>query len=448
MLFAFHFSVACLANYAVLRRVSGAVRLAWLVYVTSYTITTVLGATIIGLRPAILDTIALSFGLDTRAIQSIDTFRYWLLLYAPLEIPAFVILACHRLRFGAKKIIATTRSHVDIDAVSYLTVVAALSAYCFGLLYRHNYLGNIFLSIQNARDYQSLIVLRTGAMEDLHTIFYGIVYMAFPTMSLVALWQAFAKRSSVWRVLFSITLCATVILSLSIVLKGPLVLYIMTLCLGSVVLRLVRPVTLVAVGIACVFAVTALQVLLTGSWSLAATAFLLIFRMAHGVPYYVALFPGKVGFLGTNHGLGLLGIGGANNDNLLVFDHMYPNINWVQGATAAPSHLRAYSQGGYPAALAVLFITACLIVLLGRWRERSGGPVAFAAYVQGLVAIYYLTQTSLRGILVESYSVVFIALPLAAVLALTQIVRLAAAGVQREVESCKDRTPMRPKLNS
>jgi hypothetical protein len=123
-------------------------------------------------------------------------------------------------------------------------------------------------------------------------------------------------------------------------------------------------------------------------------------------------------------------------DNLVIFDYMYPGVYWTQGAAAGASHIRAYTQGGVVWACVAVVITWLFIRLLGRMRKSLSGPVGFAVLVQSGVTLYYLTQTSLRGAVLESYGLIWGVIPLVALVLLSSTLRIATiSNLGRSVHS-------------
>jgi hypothetical protein len=90
---------------------------------------------------------------------------------------------------------------------------------------------------------------------------------------------------------------------------------------------------------------------------------------------------------------------------------MYPTT--PGGAMAAPAHVQAYAEGGFINALAALAVVGLAIIGVAFLHRRSGrGALAHAAYVQGLVTVYYLTQVSLRGAVWHSFGILWCVLAL------------------------------------
>jgi hypothetical protein len=121
------------------------------------------------------------------------------------------------------------------------------------------------------------------------------------------------------------------------------------------------------------------------------------------------------------------------NDNVRVFQYMYPQVLWVQGAAAAPAHVRAFAQGGFTAAIFVLLLTGVLIALIGRLKNVSDRPLLFGLYIQGLICLYFLTQTSLRGAFIESYGLKYACFALGMLWVTRKVVAAAIGNIRAEL---------------
>jgi hypothetical protein len=102
---------------------------------------------------------------------------------------------------------------------------------------------------------------------------------------------------------------------------------------------------------------------------------------------------------------------------------MYPQVTWAQGAAPAAAHVRAYSQAGMPFALVNLAIVGIVIKAAGGLRSRIHGPISFALYLQLLIFLYFVTQTSLREAIISCYGIFW------AVIALLPLIFLQPAGM-------------------
>jgi hypothetical protein len=378
------------------------------VYLGSYVLTTTIGASLIGLTSGKNIWAVLNPTMDISLLRDTGSFTYWLLLYSPLIfVPVFVAILGTKPRTW--KIFSKLRevSLMEVNIYAYAATLGIISTYCFLQLYRSGYLQNITWSFHVAGDYEALILRRSEMMTTLGSAYYGLVYVSLPTLSHIALYQAVKKSTLAWRLMFLCCAVVNVYMCLSIVLKGPLLIYFFQIALGLVVLRVVRGWVLAISAVGGVLLLSAIQSLYLSDWTTLATVSLIIFRMADSFPFYVNLFPRYLSFTGWNYGLGLFGLGIPIDDNLRVFDYMYPSVDWVQGASAAPAHVRAYALSGMLSAIAALFLIALFIVCIAAMKRNLGSALQFGLYLQLLISLYYLTQGAIRSILVESYGVIF-----------------------------------------
>jgi heme/copper-type cytochrome/quinol oxidase subunit 4 len=140
----------------------------------------------------------------------------------------------------------------------------------------------------------------------------------------------------------------------------------------------------------------------------------LLLRMPSAYLYYLECFPGTVPFFGSDWLGSLTGHGVDPATPFVIARYMYPDA--IAGAAmAAPAHVQAYAEGGVLNALFAVGAVAVIVALAGKLYRRSReGAVMHAAYIQALVALYYLTQTSFRGAIWHSYGYVWSAGALAA----------------------------------
>src|SRR5205085_9737597 len=97
------------------------------------------------------------------------------------------------------------------------------------------------------------------------------------------------------------------------------------------------------------------------------------------------------------------GTGADPGSPFVVARYMYPDA--LNGAAmAAPAHVQAYAEGGVlNAMLAVAAVGVLLAVVAYLHRRSAASAIWHGLYMQGLVAVYYSTQTSFRGLLWHSY---------------------------------------------
>lgn len=420
-------SIACTRLFC--RRGDPRTNLLYGVYAVSYLITVVIGAVVLGLSTGdVWD--ALNFGVDVSPLAQ-PGFTYWCLLFSPFVIVPSVISIAPKTTENRNQ--AANNSTTPMSIPGFALVFTIFSSFCFVQLYFAGALPNMFDAIR-VQDYQDLILARADLLSVAKTPFYGVIYMSLPALCCLAMFQMFRTKQNRWRIAFIASVLVTAVLSLSIRMKGPALLLFMLLVLGRHVLKGFHLFRMALATLAAFVGFTVWQGLFYSGWTAVGSVYMVFFRMAHGFPFYVSLFPHRISYLGSNYGLALLGIGGGNNDNLLVFDQMYPAITWVQGAVASPAHVRAFAQAGLGYALFSLCVVGLIIAGLAWLRNWKTSPYQFAIFSQAILVAYYLSQTSIRGILVESFSIMFGLVAIGAVWSLNALTNLAARNVSAEVD--------------
>jgi hypothetical protein len=432
----FHF--VCFALLAVVAlafawlRVDRAARMPLLVYCGTYGFTTLIGATIIGLRgPAFLDT--LNYSLDSTILPDLDGIKYWGLLYAPLILPPLCLaltrsqparLPSTGARSTPAEIKRSAAASDRLGVVPFLLGFGLLTGYCMFRLAAAGYGNNLSAWSSLKGDYISLILLRTSMATSLGSVFFGLVYIAIPCLSQCAMYQYLRSGRSVWKFVFLLTVAVTGVLCVWIMMKGLLLIYLLFLGIGLIELKVVKPRVFILIVAGVLGVLTVLQGFFSDNWSFSDSASLAVFRMASSYPYYVSLFPDVIPYGGLDLGLHLLGLAKPNTDAIDVWAYMYPSIHWVQGATPAAAHMRAYAEGGVVYSLVMLVGIGFLLRAVTTFRQRVEGPFAYALYMQALVFLYYLTQTSIREAVISCYGFFWAVVAIGLVQMLSQLDRM------------------------
>lgn len=381
---------------------------AWLpltFYCGFYFVTTLVGATLIGLSDSkCLE--PLGWGLDFKVLRDVNNIRYWCLLFMPMIVPPALVIGFARSRIienGVKNV--ASRLNAAPSQLGFLTVYCLWSGYCLGKLYITGQIGTIFKWQSHRGDYVSMILQRTEMASMLGSVFFGLIYITLPMLSFYALYCCAKERGFAWKVIFCFSAMTTALISLSLMQKGPVLLFFVFIGIGLVELNVIRIRSLAIVGLGLVFFLTTLQRFMADNWSYEQTFNLIVFRMAHSYPYYLNIYPDMLPFFGLDLGLHLIGMGEIASDNNIVFEYMYPSCDWVQGAAPGPAHVRAYGQGGLPFALVTLMLIGLGIKMAGVLRRYIAGPLSFSLYMASLVCMYFLTQTSAREALLSCYGI-------------------------------------------
>jgi len=395
------------------RYASTGLRLPLGIYCGAYLLTTVIGATIIALPGGTELWIEYNGDADTTVLHAFTNARYWFLLYSPFLIPPFVAMTAERIRL-VPSTRTVNRRPPEITFLAFAIVFALLAGYCFLTLSINGYLGDAAGIFRLGGDYVSVIQLRTEIFSNLGRTFFGLLYVGLPVLSHVAFYQALKLRTHKWRFAFVFSVFTICILVLLTAQKGPLILYFLSLTIGYSIIRRTRIWAITAAALTCLAMLNAFQIFVLGDWSVLQSAFLVIFRMANAFPFYCSLYPEVLHFTGIDVGLDLVGVVPRPTENEIVFNYMYPDVDWVQGAAPAPAHLAAYVQGGLPFAVATLMLIGIAVAVVARAGRRLESSLSYGAYIGGLFFLYYLTQITLRGALITNYGLAWAAVVLVA----------------------------------
>lgn len=372
-------------------------------YLAIYGLTTLVG----GLWMSATDGGALSdlqWGVDISVLTNFGGLRYWSLLFAPFIVPAVTIVLLKP--FHCESLLAAPLQSIPqrISPIALLGVSTFFFGYCFMRLAMAGCLFNFLQWLNTGGDYLGMIATRQST-ESLGSVFFGITYIALPTLSFAALYQYRLYRNWSWLGVLLALVSGTIFINMELMQKAPMLLFLMFLGIGLMELRLLAYRNMLWMLVGLVACVTFLQSLVLNDWSTAQSMQLLIFRMAHSFPYYVNLYPDVMPYAGIESGFHLVGMGSPATDCWDVFNFMYPQVTWAQGAAPAAAHVRAYSQAGMPFALVNLAIIGIVIKATGGLRSRITGPISFAFYLQLLILLYFVTQTSLREAVISCYGI-------------------------------------------
>lgn len=149
-----------------------------------------------------------------------------------------------------------------------------------------------------------------------------------------------------------------------------------------------------------------------------------VFRMAVGIPYYVQIFSDpdqRCGIVRPTFS-GLL-TPQPCYPATKVFAVIYPAITYTTGSQPAGVSLSGYAEGGLFYAVLATVIAGSLIGLISI-LARGNDPMNIATQVAGCLYAYYVTQVPLMATLLDSYGLVWLIAPLAAMRALTWMISI------------------------
>lgn len=381
-------------------------RLPLYLYLGTYLITIFIGSLFLGLNFSFAWQVLQEYGIDINAFNHEFDWQYWALLFSPILIPIWCILLSELLpAFSSVFFSIPEKFEFNINYKTYIIVLCLLSVYCAIWLYQfyaiyYQPLTHTTLLISY---YDNLIQLRSHIFMFLPGKFFGLIYMGFPALSYLSLYQANKSRAIKWLFGFIITTllgCAFILLTFQ---KYPAFVFLLILMIGLVDLKIVRTKMLILAPILLVILLSIYQYYLLSGWRFIDGFNLITFRMASSFPFYVKVFPHILPYQGIDYCLNFIGIGHRPMDNLIIFKIMYPELKNFVGSAAAPAHLIAYSQGGPIYSYITIFIIGLGLIIVSKLMQHNKGPVSFSMAMLGMMALYYINSMSLRGILFTSY---------------------------------------------
>jgi hypothetical protein len=379
-----------------------------LVFCIAYLITVAIGATLIAMPHNYLtQKILKTYGITRELFDKNLGPGYHFLLYIPFIIPITIVLLLHRYVDKLKMRIPGFFNS-QINLLAYCCVLAVISIYLWSVIAIEFKVSNVMTLFQHSL-YKQSILMRAAVEKSAGAIFYPLLYMSLPTLSHIALFQWQRFRSRIWLIVFLISAINIILLVLCTLQKGPLVVYALSIALGIYVLNPKRIYALIVGACVGMVIITGYQYfLLSHSWHLLNSLNLVIFRTAASFPFYYLIYPDVIPFSGPDFALDLLGLTEhPAKDNLIIFHYMYPYVSWVQGAAAAPSHMVAYSQGGYTLAILTLLLIGILVLGIGCFARELTQPIPFAFFTQNLISLYWLTQVPVRSALLTGYGMLW-----------------------------------------
>jgi hypothetical protein len=405
-------TVSALVWIVTWRNAAPDLRMPLIFYAGIYGITTLVGATLIGLYGIpLID--SLNWELDVGTLLDLDSFTYWGILFSPMVfVPFCSLLLSTRLLGRAKARPACPPRGGKVSLIALVVVFASASGYCCFALFQNGY-----LQIENwfriEGDYQSQILMRTEILDSFQARFFGIIYNLLPGLTYCAVHQCVRRPSAAWYATLAGFSLVTATLSLATMQKSIVLLFLLMLAVGLVELKVLRWKTFAVAALGLFIALTAMQVwLLPWEWRVIDTVKLIMFRLGSSYPYYLNIYPRWQPHLGVDLGLSLLGLASRPDNYRVVNDFMYPSITWVQGAATAPAHVCAYAEGGPVYALLMSPFIALFVTAASLLRQDLRSPFRFAFYMQMLISLYNLANMSLVDTLFSSYGMMWTALGL------------------------------------
>jgi len=374
------------------------------VFVVFYVLTTAIGASVLAV-PLIRDLWAATYPtMDSKWISPGDSAGYWLMVWGPLPLTGAAALLLYPYARKPATVVARLLGQ-RVDLLAATLVATAMCVYCWTNLGVHGYLGVSLLNSDLIGLYRENILLRTEMFTSLGTLHFAAVYMGIPAIAILAYCNAVRSRTPGWWLLFVVLALNLFLLYSATLTKANVLVFGIQVVIAAQILGVVGARGLLLAAVSGVLVLTVLSALLSGigALDLALTGYNIIFREASDVPFYLAVFPAQLPFIGIDLGLGAFGLGPTVASNFEVANFMYPHETWVQGAAPAAAHVMAYGQAGYPWALVTMVLMGLWIAFTGQLRRWVGNPVVFSAFIGAVTTCYYLTQVDFVGAFNVSY---------------------------------------------
>lgn len=385
----------------------------WGIYISSYFITTVVGAFWIGL-PNGIDLISAVYPfLDTGLIEGEIDALYWFMLFIPVNLTGIFLLATQKYTFIWERVllsICKIKCNESANFFSSATITVFLIAYGAILLDKYDSLFNLSAAFSGVYDFKETMLHRESLMNKMNgrfLWFYEISYCMLPALSWISLFYLSKSFKQKWFFIFILQFASSAFFLLSSFQKAPILIYLFSIFICLLLLRkinLKRTIFFAAVGLSFL---TYMQSYYVDDWSFLDSIAHFVFRVGSSFPYYLYIYNEIVDYQAFNYGFGLFGLGVTAVDNLVVFNYMYPDVTWTQGSSTAAAHIRAYTMGGVGPSVLSLFLVSLFIHFIAKLGPLINNPLVFSFVVQGFVALYFFSQTSIRGALLESHGLIW-----------------------------------------
>ncbi len=395
-------TAALLCAAYLLRRAPVPLRAPLGVFLTFYVLTTCIGATILAV-PLIRDLWAATYPtMDSKWITPGDSWGYWFMVWGPVLVTSAAALWFYPFMREPAMVIRHWLGR-RVDVLTATLVGAVMCVFCFVNLSLHGYSSVGLFASEGF--YRENIALRVEMFDSLGTLHFAAIYMGIPAIAILALCNAARTRKPSWWSLFAALSAALVLLYAATLTKANVLIYGIETVVAAQILGIMRLRGLISAVVGGVLVLTVSNALLAGgdALDLAISGYNIIFREASDVPFYLAVFPAQLPFVGIDLGLGAFGIGPSVPSNQMVANFMYPHETWAQGAAPAAAHVMAYAQAGYPWSFVTMLLMGAWIAVAGQMRRLVRNPVVFSAFIGAVTACYYLSQGDLVGTFNVSY---------------------------------------------
>lgn len=296
-------------------------------------------------------------------------------------------------------------------------IVALISLYSAGS----------FSNISSWTSYNSWVNARWSLFNQLSFFEFVNFYMWLPTLAALVL--LIKPNSNSTKIIRWLPMLLTIGVDILLYQKKPILLTLIV-CFGAIWVHnlLINPKhftrTLITAFIAAVSAILVYTVIVSvpnlGNSSTTTTrtdnelnlsrfnyaVFSLIARSPGPVLYYPVVFPKQHEFYSFDIGQNMLGFGKMPDDNLVIWQAMYPN---QPGGATAPINFVFYSQGGLGVVYIGMFIVGMLIALCWHLTLNSKGGIYLRSLfgISLLVYSMHLSIDSLRNTTSVTYGYIW-----------------------------------------
>jgi hypothetical protein len=383
------------------------------VYAAAYVMTYAIGAVIIGLSGDDLVSSYIQSGLAIPDAAGDVPLRYWLLVLGPLAIPLPLVAILQRRRRSIPKPRHRFEPGMGQFFLLGASVVGVLAVLLQGTNILSFYRGD-FSELYG--DYSGIVDSRLQLFDSVNGQAFGLIYSALPALSHVALFNARNRRSKAWMVMFVAWTALTAWCLAGTYQLAPLAVFVIALVLsaeqlGYFTLNARRAFFVIGGLFGMILVANAVK---SGRFDLLDAMSAFIFRMPLAFPFWITAFPDSIPFSGIDWTGPLFGRGPDPGNSFVIAQYMYPRSP-LGSAMTAPAHVSAYAQGGLMYSIVMMIVIGLIVAGVSRLRGIAGSSsVWHAMYIQSLVMLYYLTQSSLRGAIWDSYGLYWSIVVLAA----------------------------------
>lgn len=352
-------------------------------------------------------------GRDHDLIMNFKRYETSFFLMLPSVLLSLIIFVLSKTSFTMIRKKLPTLNLGNTNLLSVCVVVNLIFLYLIYCIIENDLLSNSIYMFTNIGDYHGIINARMNSFSKLSSVYFGMIYVGLPFLSWLCLYKYKLTFCKKWMILLLYTSFIIFIGILATSQKSPIIVYFLILGICYSFLFGVKFKVFILTGSLLFILYTMFMIITVDAWQVFNGFYHVTTRVAKSFPYYFEIYPKYEEYLGINYGLGILGIGVSLNDNLTVFNYMQNDkFKFIEGAVAASLPVRFYAQGGYPLYFLGIFMIFLIILTFSRVFFIFKGDYVFPIFAQGLMTIYYSTQTSFRGITLESYGIIWIFLPI------------------------------------